>query len=143
MHQYRPVSEAEQLEAELLVLHSKIHELESRLARIGEQEDFAVELTVQLSAYQQQLEEKSKRLARLQSTQAPPPTSHSRRSGGDRNSLSDIDSLSLEDAEWFQAGLPRCVFVVSLQTQYSVPPYIVQVFMHVNSEWTVQIVRYR
>ncbi len=105
-------SQAEQLEAEILALHSKIHELESRLAHLGGHEDFAVELTVQLSSYQQELEDKSRKLATVQhksqSSLSPPPPSYTG-TGSSASRMPDIDSLSLEDAQWFQAGLPRFV----------------------------------
>ena len=84
-----------------------------------------IQLTEQLSLQQLKLDEKRQRLSlvheRLQELAAsdpgsvrPPayPGTPSGFSGG-RNSttsddlLPDFDSLSLEDAEWFQAGLPR------------------------------------
>lgn len=113
--QKQAVSQAEQLEVEILALHSNIHEVESRLACSGGNEDLAVELTVQLSSYQQQLEDKSRRLAAVQQRLQPSlnlPLPSDTAQGSNRSSadsLPDIDSLSLEDAEWFQAGLPRFV----------------------------------
>ena len=84
------------LEHDVMALHSMIRDVETRISEVGSDEDAILELTVQLSTYQQQLDEKKRRLYALQQTAAqvrPPPP--------------DIDSVSLEDAEWFQAGLPR------------------------------------
>lgn len=82
--------------------------------------DAILQLTGQLSIQQLKLDEKRQRLSvvheRLQSMavsdrhqghQPPayPGTGFSGR--GNDDPLPDFDSLSLEDAEWFQAGIPR------------------------------------
>ena len=90
-------------------------------------QDAVLELTGQLSIQQLKLDEKRQRLsfvhARLQEMvmsdsrhMQPPaypgtPSGFSGRVADDP--LPDFDSLSLEDAEWFQAGLPRLVCHIS------------------------------
>ena len=102
-----PEEEASQLETEIIALHAKIHDLETRIGVAGGDEEAILELTVQLSVQQQALDEKGRRLFTLQEEMM-----ESRVNGGSSprvsgSSLPDIDSISLEDAEWFQAGLPR------------------------------------
>lgn len=60
------LQEASQLEGEILGLHAKVHQIESQLILSGEDERVAVELTMQLSSYQQQLDERGRRLLTIQ-----------------------------------------------------------------------------
>lgn len=80
-------------------------------------EEAVVQLTVQMSTHQQQIDEKQQQLLVLQqqlqpvsmatgSTQLPPPYSAVSPQFDD-NPLPDFASISLEDAEWFQEGIPR------------------------------------
>ena len=84
-------------------------------------QDAVLQLTGQLSIQQLKLDEKNQRLSlvmqRLQemasseSRHIQPPAYPGTPSGfsgrGADDPLPDFDSISLEDAEWFQAGLPR------------------------------------
>ena len=96
-------------------------------------EDAVLQLTVQMSTVQQQIEDKSRRLAVVQqeihATGGPQAVGGPQAMGGQvspgfvrSGSMSppsyeglypnlDVASISLEDAEWFQEGLPRCVCV--------------------------------
>ena len=97
-------------------------EIEEQMRELASFPDAIVQLTEQLSILQLKLDEKRQRLSlvheRLQQfimsnpggglqPSAYPGTP----SGFSGNRLSDplpdFESLSLEDAEWFQAGLPR------------------------------------
>ena len=60
------LQEASQLEGEILGLHTKVHQIESQLILSGEDERVALELTMQLSSYQQQLDERGRRLLTIQ-----------------------------------------------------------------------------
>ena len=60
------LQEASQLEGEILGLHAKVHQIESQLILSGEDERVALELTMQLSSYQQQLDERGRRLLTIQ-----------------------------------------------------------------------------
>lgn len=60
------LQEASQLEGEILGLHTKVHQIESQLILSGEDERVALELTMQLSSYQQQLDDRGRRLLAIQ-----------------------------------------------------------------------------
>ena len=60
------LQEASEVEAAVLQLHSKVHDLETRLSRASGDASGAMELSLQLSGCQQQLEEKSRLLYALQ-----------------------------------------------------------------------------
>ena len=100
-------------------------EIEEQMRELASFPDAVVQLTEQLSMQQLKLDEKRQRLSlvheRLQqlavsnpSGGLQPPAYPGTPSGFSGNRLSasddllpDFESLSLEDAEWFQAGLPR------------------------------------
>lgn len=79
-------------------------------------EDAIVQLTVQMSRSQQQLEEKKRQHSILQfemqdltlqdqSHHYPAPPSYP--GNGQNDILPDFSSMSLEDADWFHEGIPR------------------------------------
>ena len=101
-------------------------EIEEQMRELASFPEAVVQLTEQLSIQQHKLDEKRQRLSlvheRLQqlAVSSPsggsvqPPAYPGTPSGFSGNRLSasddllpDFESLSLEDAEWFQAGLPR------------------------------------
>ena len=101
-------------------------DIEEQMRELASFPDAVVQLTEQLSIQQHKLDEKRQRLSliheRLQqmAVSSPsgggvqPPAYPGTPSGFSVNRLSasddllpDFESLSLEDAEWFQAGLPR------------------------------------
>ena len=115
------VDEAGRLELEIGQLRSRIREIGEQTRELASFPDAVLELTGQLSIQQLRLDEKTQRLSvvhdKLQAmttidsrhAQLPAyPGTPSGLSGRiDDDTLPDFDSLSLEDAEWFQAGLPR------------------------------------
>ncbi len=103
--------EVGQLEADIGRLRARIAEIDTQIIAVSGVEDAVLQLTVQLSTIHQQVELKTRRLAVVQqeirATQATsslpsyeglyptiPPTV-------------DFAGISLEDADWFQEGLPR------------------------------------
>ncbi|CAI8040730.1 SH2 domain-containing protein 5 [Geodia barretti] len=120
--------ESVQLEMDLLSLHSQLYQLETRQSHLTSSPDNTdegtlLQLVMEISSLQQQIEEKGKR---LHSLQQQPSGSHSdtvaeATGGGYQDDamamLPDFDSLSLDDADWFQAGLPREIVVELLSQQ--------------------------
>lgn len=120
------LDEAGRLESEVSQLRTRVGEIEEQMRELASFPDAIVQLTEQLSMQQLKLDEKRQRLSvvheRLQQQLAvsspsggvqspaypgtPSGFSGNRLSGSD-DILPDFESLSLEDAEWFQAGLPR------------------------------------
>ena len=97
-----------------------MREIEDQMREVASIEEAVMQLTVQMSTHQQQLDEKQRQLLVLQqqlqnvsmatgSTQLPPPYSALAPVSPqfNVNPLPDFASISLEDAEWFQEGIPR------------------------------------
>ena len=119
------LQEASRLESEVSQLRTRVGEIEEQMRELASFPDAVVQLTEQLSIQQLKLDEKRQRLSlvheRLQqlAVSSPsggfqPPAYPGTPSGFSSNRLSasddllpDFENLSLEDAEWFQAGLPR------------------------------------
>lgn len=102
--------EAGDLEADIGRLRARIADIETQMRELAGVEDAVLQLAVQLSTLQQQLELKSRRLMivrqelQILPAESPPPSYE----GLYPTMLTeDVSSISLEDAEWFQEGLPR------------------------------------
>ena len=124
-HSYEQLlDEAGRLEMEVGQLQTRVGEIEEQMRELASFPDAVIQLTEQLSIQQLKLDEKRQRLSlvheRLQQfvmsspgggLQPPgyPGTPSGFSGSGNRVSdpLPDFESLSLEDADWFQAGLPR------------------------------------
>lgn len=100
------------MEADLGQLQARIAEIQVQMRAVSGVEDAMLQLTLQLSTVHQQVELKSRRLEvvnqEIGATAMPPPPSYE---GLYPTLLAspppDITAISLEDAEWFQEGLPR------------------------------------
>ena len=115
------LDEAGRLESDIGQIRSRISEIEEQTRELAGFQDAVLQLTGQLSIKQLKLDEKKQRLSlvmqRLQelagcdSRHVQPPAYPETLAGfsgmGADDPLPDFESLSLEDAEWFQAGLPR------------------------------------
>jgi hypothetical protein len=126
-----PTDQAGSLEVELLSLHSRLYELETRQAHMaeagGHHDDVMLPLVMEMSALQQQIDEKGKKLHALQQTSGGGSHGNSAEAsvaeataGYHDNAmvtLPDLETLSLDDAEWFQAGLPREIVMELLSQQ--------------------------
>ncbi len=105
--------EAGQLEADLGRLQARIAEIQVQIGQVTGVEDAVFQLTVQLSTIHQQVELKSRRLAvvrqEIQAMEQAPPPSYQGLYPALTSSppTPDFNGISLEDAEWFQEGLPR------------------------------------
>lgn len=145
------LAEAGQLEADIGRLQARVAEIGIQLQEVASIEEAVMQLTVQLSAIQQQIEERRQRLAFVQqeihvsggmghqavggmSSQpfggmgpqavggmtspgimSPPGVNPPSYEGLYPNL--DVAGISLEDAEWFQEGLPREIAMEILSFQ--------------------------
>ncbi len=104
--------EAGQLEADLGRLRGRIAEIRVQIGAVSGVEDAVLQLTVQLSTIHQQVELKARRLAvvqqEIQATElALPPSYEGLYPTLLASPPPDVTTISLEDADWFQEGLPR------------------------------------
>lgn len=102
--------EAGLLEADIGRMRARIAEIDTQIRAVSGVEDAVVQLTVQLSTIHQQVELKTRRLAVVQQEiQATEAATSLPSYEGLYPTIPTVElaGISLEDADWFQEGLPR------------------------------------
>ncbi len=102
--------EAGLLEADIGRMRARIAEIDTQIRAVSGVEDAVIQLTVQLSTIHQQVELKTRRLAVVQQEiQATEAATSLPSYEGLYPTIPTVElaGISLEDADWFQEGLPR------------------------------------